>query len=194
MDKKLMPIAVSLLLFASCSTRKAELTYVADPSKTYQTIDNFGASDAWSMWTVGEMPQPTQERVARLLFSSADDAEGNPEGAGLSIWRYNIGAGSTEQGDSSYINRGTRTECFLNEDGTYNWDKQLGQRNFLKLAKNMACHISWVSSIPLRCITQRTDSPPTRAVTARLIYRRTGMTISRGLWPTSCKAWRSTTA
>ncbi|MEZ3597461.1 MAG: xylanase [Paramuribaculum sp.] len=135
MDKKLMPIAVSLLLFASCSTRKAELTYVADPSKTYQTIDNFGASDAWSMWTVGEMPQPTQERVARLLFSSADDAEGNPEGAGLSIWRYNIGAGSTEQGDSSYINRGTRTECFLNEDGTYNWDKQLGQRNFLKLAK-----------------------------------------------------------
>ena len=42
---------------------------------------------------------------------------------------------STEQGDSSYINRGTRTECFLNEDGTYNWDKQLGQRNFLKLAK-----------------------------------------------------------
>ncbi len=51
--------------------------------------------------------------------------------------RYNIGAGSTEQGDSSYINRGTRTECFLNEDGTYNWDKQLGQRNFLKLAKKI---------------------------------------------------------
>ena len=28
-----------------------------------------------------------------------------------------------------------RAECFLNPDGTYDWNKQQGQRNFLKLAK-----------------------------------------------------------
>lgn len=106
-----------------------------DTTAVKQKIDCFGASDAWSMRFIGEMPEQTQRDVARLLFSSKVDASGNPEGIGLSIWRFNIGAGSVEQGDSSYINNGTRTECFLNEDGTYNWDKQSGQRNFLKLAK-----------------------------------------------------------
>ena len=85
---------------------------------------------------MGEMPEATQNEVARLLFSSGVDASGNPDGIGLSIWRFNIGAGSVEQGDSSLINSGTRTECFLNADGTYDWDKQSGQRNFLKLAKS----------------------------------------------------------
>ena len=76
-----------------------------------------------------------QNGVAKLLFSQAVDEDGNPEGIGLSIWRFNIGAGSVEQADSSHINPGTRTECFLNPDGTYNWNKQAGQRSFLRLAK-----------------------------------------------------------
>lgn len=84
---------------------------------------------------VGEMPQATQNAVADLLFSSDTDANKNPKGIGLSIWRFNIGAGSVEQGDSSQINFGTRTDCFLNPDGTYDWNKQAGQRRFLKLAK-----------------------------------------------------------
>lgn len=119
---------------AGCADR-GDITFDVDTSAEYQTIDNFGASDAWSMWQIGEMPDSTQTKVARWLFSSGSDAEGNPEGIGLSIWRFNIGAGSSEQGDSSHINRGTRTECFLNADGTYDWSKQRGQRNFLKLAK-----------------------------------------------------------
>ena len=109
--------------------------YVINPDITYQTIDGFGASDAWSMRFVGEMPHSIQTHTADLLFSRETDAEGNPKGIGLSIWRFNIGAGSVEQGDSSQINYGTRTECFLSGDGTYDWQKQAGQRHFLKLAK-----------------------------------------------------------
>lgn len=135
MNRRLIRLMAILAAVAPCAATNAGVTFKADPSKGYQTIDNFGASDAWSMWMIGEMPAETQQRVARWLFSSADDAQGNPEGAALSLWRFNIGAGSVEQGDSSHINRSTRTECFLNEDGSYNWDKQLGQRNFLKLAK-----------------------------------------------------------
>lgn len=75
-------------------------------------------------------------RVADWLFSTELDEKGRPEGIGLSLWRFNIGAGSAEQGDSSQIGSPwTRSECFLLPDGTYNWSKQAGQRNFLQQAK-----------------------------------------------------------
>ena len=80
------------------------VVFTVDTSRTHQEIDCFGASDAWSMRFIGEMPQQTQEDVARLLFSREVDSNGNPEGIGLSIWRFNIGAGSVEQNDSSHIN------------------------------------------------------------------------------------------
>lgn len=123
------------LLFTAFISCGAKTMYNVDVNDKHQTIDGFGASDAWSMRFVGEMSDSVREGVARLLFSTCTDADGNPDGIGLSIWRFNIGAGSCEQGDSSLINYGTRTECFLAEDGTYDWGKQLGQRNFLKLAK-----------------------------------------------------------
>lgn len=110
-------------------------TYVVNPDIRYQTIDGFGASDAWSMRFVGTMPHVVQSEVADLLFSSETGRDGNPKGIGLSIWRFNIGAGSVEQGDDSQINYDTRTECFLNADGGYDWNRQAGQRSFLKLAK-----------------------------------------------------------
>ena len=125
-----------LMMFAPLvSVNAGTNTYKVNPDITYQTIDGFGASDAWSMRFVGLMPDSLQSEVADLLFSSDNDAYGNPKGIGLSIWRFNIGAGSEEQGDSSMINNATRTECFLSDDGTYDWTKQLGQRRFLKLAK-----------------------------------------------------------
>ncbi len=71
-----------------------------------------------------------------MAVQHGDDANGQPKGIGLSLWRFNVGAGSTEQGENSQIaSPWMRAECFLNPDGTYNWNKQQGQRNFLKLAK-----------------------------------------------------------
>lgn len=57
-----------------------------------QTIDGFGASDAWSMWQIGEWEDSLQTKVADWLFSSENFADGSPKGIGLSIWRFNAGA------------------------------------------------------------------------------------------------------
>lgn len=91
-----------------------------------QTIDGFGASDAWSMWQIGTWEDSLQMKVADWLFSSEVDSHGSPKGIGLSIWRFNAGAGSASQGDSAHINIDTRTEFY---------GKQVGQRRFLRLAK-----------------------------------------------------------
>ncbi len=131
--KKILLILSALTSF-SISAQQSSI-FKINPTDTCQQIDCFGASDAWSMRFIGEIPEQTREDIAKLLFSQGVDAKGNPEGIGLSIWRFNIGAGSVEQGDSSHINHGTRTECFMNPDGSYDWNRQTGQRIFLKLAK-----------------------------------------------------------
>jgi O-glycosyl hydrolase len=110
--------------------------FVVESNTQYQTIDNFGASDGWSFQYIGLWPEAKQQQMADWLFSTETDAQGNPKGIGLSLWRFNIGAGSKEQGKASGIDdEWRRAECFLNADGTYNWNKQQGQRNFLKRAK-----------------------------------------------------------
>lgn len=127
--------ALILFLSASAETAPDISSFVVKTQSVCQTVDNFGASDAWSMRFIGEWSEKEQKQVADWLFSCEDDETGKPKGIGLSLWRFNIGAGSVEQRDSSQINFSTRTECFLQADGTYNWDKQQGQRNFLRLAK-----------------------------------------------------------
>jgi len=74
--------------------------------------------------------------MAEWLFSKELDTNGNPKGIGLSAWRFNIGGGTAEQGDSSGITDfRKRVECFLRPDGTYDWSKQAGYVWFTKRAK-----------------------------------------------------------
>ena len=107
-----------------------------DTAISYQTIDGFGASDAWQCAIVGKnWSLEKRERIADLLFSREMDAQGNPKGVGLSIWRFNIGAGTSEQGETSDIkNPWRRAECFQSADGSYDWSKQAGQQWFLLAA------------------------------------------------------------
>lgn len=107
------------------------------PDRIYQQIYGFGASDAWRCQFVGKnWPIGKREAIADLLFSKDIDHNGDPKGIGLSLWRFYIGAGSTEQGDDSGIgNIWRRAECFQNPDGTYDWTKQAGQRWFLNAAR-----------------------------------------------------------
>ena len=110
--------------------------YTIQVDNPHQTILHFGASDAWSMQTIGIWEnEQEQTKIADWLFSLENDDKGQPRGIGLSLWRFNLGAGSSEQGRDAQINRGTRTECFLQADGTYDWTKQPGQRKFLRMAK-----------------------------------------------------------
>lgn len=112
------------------------VTFTIEPGKKAQTIENIGASGAWFSEGIGKHWQPgKKERMAELLFSKGFDKNGNPLGIGLSAWRFNIGGGTAEQGDSSGISDPLRrVECFLAPDGTYHWDKQEGYVWFLKKA------------------------------------------------------------
>ncbi|WP_081831993.1 glycoside hydrolase [Prevotella sp. P6B1] len=109
-----------------------------DLSKTYQTVQDFGASDCWTAEYISDYFSTTEkEKAARWLFSQQMDGDGNPEGIGLSCWRVNIGAGSAEQGSNSNIDDETRrAECYLKSDGTYDWTKCNGQQWFMKQAKD----------------------------------------------------------
>jgi O-glycosyl hydrolase len=116
--------------------QSSEATIDIDVAKTYQTVDNFAASDAWAGQFVGNWPDAKREKIADLLFSLATHADGSPKGIGLSLWRFNIGGGSTQQGKASGIkDEWRRAESFLNSDGSYNWQNQVGQVWFLKAAK-----------------------------------------------------------
>ena len=130
---------------------KNQTYYLIQTQEKQQTIDCFGASDAWSMLYVGHWPIEKQQQVADWLFSMKTDQHGNPLGIGLSLWRFNLGAGSAYQGKDSQISRGTRTECFLMPDGSYDWNRQAGQRNFMKLAKERGVNqfLAFLNSPPI---------------------------------------------
>ena len=102
-----------------------------------QTIHSFGASDCWTGKFIGKWNDESKKnKIADYLFSTDTLADGSPKGIGLSIWRFNIGAGSFEQGSGSGIPEDwRREESFLNSDGTYDWSKQGGQQWFLNAAR-----------------------------------------------------------
>ena len=109
--------------------------------KEYQEIDNFGASDCWSMQRVGAWSMPNRTRVADLLFSKT-------EGIGLSCWRFNIGGGINPQ-----ITHPWRTaETFEVAEGRYDWTRQAGERWFLGAAKarGVPHFLAFVNSPPGR--------------------------------------------
>ncbi|MDR0714895.1 MAG: xylanase [Bacteroidales bacterium] len=117
-------------------TAVADKVYTVNAAKTSQTIDNFGASDCWTAQFFGHFPDDKRNRMADWLFSMDTDNSGQPKGIGLSLWRFNIGAGSAEQGiDGGIADKTRRAECFLLPDGSYDWSKCGGQRWFLQAAR-----------------------------------------------------------
>ena len=117
-----------------------------DGAVRYQTMDNFGASDAWSMDPLGtHWTEENKERVADLLFSQ-------DKGIGLSAWRFNIGAGSTETDQAIIPDPWRRAEAFkMTEDAEYDWSKQAGQQWFLQAARERGVDtlIAFVNSPPV---------------------------------------------
>lgn len=116
-------------------------TVFIDANARYQTIAGFGASDCWTVNYVGKnWNESEKETLSRWLFSRNYKDDGSPEGIGLSMWRFNIGAGTYEQGDDSGIqDMSRRAECFLADiyrGGIYDWSKQAGQQYFLRKARD----------------------------------------------------------
>lgn len=149
---KLLTLA-SVVAFSSCNdevtftpeyplniTVDSVMTVNIDAAEKYQIIDGFGASGAWTLDFIGKYwSVSNKEGIAELLFSS-EIKDGQPKGIGLSQWRFNVGGGSAEQGDASKIEDKTRrVECFLDENGSYNWNKCMGQQYFMQKAKEYGC-------------------------------------------------------
>lgn len=148
-------ILVFFLHFSSWGQEVKPVDVKIDVNKTYQTMHSFGASDAWSCQFVGKnWPEEKKEQIAQWFFSKDFDENGNPKGIGLSMWRFNLGAGSTEQGDSSKIsNHWRRAESFFNQDYLgYDWQKQAGQQWFLKKATDYGVEnlLLFVNSPPVQ--------------------------------------------
>jgi O-glycosyl hydrolase len=106
-----------------------------------QIIDNFAASDCWSMQRLGGWSLPNRNRVADLLFSQSD-------GIGLSCWRFNIGGGI----NSKITNNWRTAETFEIARGRYDWNRQRNEQWFLHAAKlrGVEQFLAFVNSPPGR--------------------------------------------
>ena len=101
-----------------------------DASVRHQEIANFSASDAWSMDPIGrEWSESNRDKIADLLFD-------RNKGIGLSLWRFNVGAGSTVTDEAQIPDAWRRAECFKASMGApYDWTRQAGQQWFLRAAR-----------------------------------------------------------
>ena len=116
------------------------LTITVHWNDVHQTLRGFGASGAWSTQFVGTWPSGKKNQIADWLFSRAQGPDGHPKGIGLSIWRFNVGAGSAGQGEASGIrSKWRRAEGVLQDvrDGKmiFDWSRQKGQRWFARAAQ-----------------------------------------------------------
>jgi O-glycosyl hydrolase len=144
------------------SCEKSITSVTIDINREYQYITGFGASDCWTANFVGQYwNEAEKETIARYLFGRGYGHDGDPEGIGLSMWRFNLGAGTAEQGnDSGIADLSRRAESFLivpGKDGppesaaemSYDWSKQAGQQWFLRKAKEYGCeHFVAFSNAP----------------------------------------------
>jgi O-glycosyl hydrolase len=147
---------------ANVLARKRSTVVISiNPDQKYQVIRSFGASDAWSCNFVGNWPDAKRDQVAAWLFSKDLDRNGQPRGIGLSLWRFNVGAGSADQNNIGDPWR--RAEGFLQSDGTFDWKKQSGQQWFLRTAK--AHHVEQLLAF--------SNSPPVQ-------FTKNGMAYSGG--------------
>lgn len=152
--KNLLLILWLAISFPSLSQDNNPLTITIHLNDTIQKIRNIGASGCWFAEEIGKKwPVAQKQRMAEVLFSRDFDGNGQPKGIGISAFRYNIGAGTAEQGDSSGIRDvAHRVECYLSPDGTYDWNKQQGYTWMLQQAKKYGVQdlIAFVNSPPVQ--------------------------------------------
>lgn len=137
-------------------TNRIEVTI--DALRVYQTMENFGASDAWAGQFVGHWPQQKKDSIADWLFSLDTMKDGSPKGIGLSLWRFNLGAGSTQQGDESGIkDEWRRAESLLAPSGKIDPSLQSGQQWFLQAAKKRKVpqFLAFLNSPPVQFTANR---------------------------------------
>jgi len=101
-----------------CGAKRVIMQLKSDEVR--QEIDGFGASGAWWAQIVGGWQESKQKRIVKLLFSN--------EGIGLSIYRYNLGAGSGEEIGDPW----RRAETFETAKGEYDWKRDKNAMRILR--------------------------------------------------------------
>ncbi|REG89200.1 glycoside hydrolase [Winogradskyella sediminis] len=130
----------------------ADVGIVLNLDNTYQVIDHFGASGGFQDQWIGQWTSTAKEDIAKLLFSSETDGQGNPEGIGLSLWRTVIGDGAADQSNSGFASSSwfRETECYLDANGDYDFTKQAGEQWFLSKAREYGVpkFAAWATTPP----------------------------------------------
>jgi O-glycosyl hydrolase len=123
-------------------TAAAEHVDTIDLGTRYQVMDNFGASDAWTIQQLGSWSEENRNKVADLLFSL-------DRGIALSLWRFNIGAGTN---NDSIHNRLRTEETLELKEGKYDWTRQATQQWFARAARSRGVPelLGFVNSPPAR--------------------------------------------
>jgi O-glycosyl hydrolase len=137
------------------SGQHARVTVSIDTGITYQTIHNFAASDAWSCQFAGNWPDSKRGQMADWLFSMDTTASGRPKGIGLSMWRFNIGAGSAEQGAASGIKDEWRRAALPGSTDSTGRERLAGQLWFLQAARQRGVQqfLGFLNSPPVQFTT-----------------------------------------
>ena len=137
--KKIFVLTLALA-YALCAGAQQKVTL--NPDVRHQTMEFFGAADAWSGNFVGKYWADNVKReISDYLFSNEYDASGNPLGIGLTIWRVNLGAGSLEQPGADIYPYQRRAESYKTVDGKgYDWGKCAGHEYFMQAAKDRGCN------------------------------------------------------
>lgn len=99
-------------------------TLTVHPDRLRQTIDNFAASDSWTVEPLKNWPEARRREIAKLLFDTK-------RGAGLSGWRHNLGGGLNHE----TINMPYRTvETYEVAEGKYDFSRNPGKKWMLRAA------------------------------------------------------------
>ncbi len=126
-------ISLLALLIVVCIAKSQPLKVSINPDQKHQTIEYWGAADAWSGDFVGKYwSETSKQKIADWLFSQEYDENGNPKGAGLSAWRVNLGGGTLEAPNADIFPYQRRAESYLTVDGkNYDWGKCAGHEYWM---------------------------------------------------------------
>lgn len=120
----LLPLAI-LAIAQTTLQEDSMISFEIHPERERQVIDNFGASDCWTVDLIGHWPLADRKQIADLLFSQK-------KGIGLSCWRFNLGGGI----DHELITNPHRTVAsYEASPGKYDWGIGAGKQWFLQAAK-----------------------------------------------------------
>ncbi|HET8524371.1 MAG TPA: glycoside hydrolase, partial [Thermomicrobiales bacterium] len=134
---------------ARATAASSDVEIVVRPGERRQVIDGFGVSGAWWAQEIGGWDDPNRQRVIDLLFDQ-------DRGIGLSLYRYNIGAGSGKEIPDPW----RRTETFEVAPGVYDWSKDRNAVWVLKAARDAGVErfVAFANSPPARMTKSGTVS------------------------------------